>query len=162
MRWSSKKIRQHLYLTAQSGTARMPLKVRVVSIPPNYITTSQQIHTRATTGCAIRTTETWHREPVVPKCMDSTAYPQLAPLALPFLLFQVCLMIDKGVPAGKKGLVIMAGALAGGSWSEGCVSLGWLQFAVNRLQGWKLVMGVQQKIFDYEHGNNSIMISVSV
>ena len=50
--------------------------------------------------------------------MDSTAYPRLVPLALPFLLFQVCLMIDEGVPAEKKGMVIMAGALAGGSWSE--------------------------------------------
>ncbi len=103
----------------------MPLKVRVALIPPNYITTSHQIHTRATTGHnATRTTETCHREPVVPKCMDSTAYPQIFPLALPFLLFQVCLMIDKGVPARKKGMVIMEGALAGGSWSEGGVSLG--------------------------------------
>ncbi len=59
----------------------------------------------------------------MPKCMDSTAYPRLVPLALPFLLRQVFLMIDKGVPAGKKGMVIMAGALAGGSWSEGGVSL---------------------------------------
>ncbi len=56
--------------------------------------------------------------------MDSTAYPRLVPLAVPFLLFQVCLMIDEEVPAGKKGMVIMAGALAGGSWSEGGVSLG--------------------------------------
>ncbi len=71
-------------------------------------------------------------------------------------------MIDKGVLAGKKGMVIMAGTLAGGSWSEGGVSLGWLQFTVNGLQGWKLAMGVQQKIFDYKHGNDSIMISVSV
>ncbi len=39
---------QSLYLTAQSGTARIPLKVRVVLIPPNYITTSHQIHTRST------------------------------------------------------------------------------------------------------------------
>ncbi len=36
----------------------------------------------------------------------------------------VRLMIDKGVPAGKKGMVIMAGALSGGSWSEGGVSHG--------------------------------------
>ncbi len=36
----------------------------------------------------------------------------------------VCLTIDKGVPARKKGMVIMAGALAGGSWSEGGVSRG--------------------------------------
>jgi hypothetical protein len=50
--------------------------------------------------------------------MDLTAYSQLVPLALPFFLFQVCLTIDKGVPAGKNGMVIMAGALAGGSWSE--------------------------------------------
>ncbi len=50
--------------------------------------------------------------------MDSTAYPRLVPLALPILLFQVCLTIDEGVPAGKNGMVIMAGALAGGSWSE--------------------------------------------
>ncbi len=71
-------------------------------------------------------------------------------------------MIDEVMPAGKKGMVIMAGALAGGSWSEGGVSLGWLQFTVNGLQGWKLVMGVQQKNFDYEHGNDSIMISVIV
>ena len=49
--------------------------------------------------------------------MDLTAYPQLVPLALPFLLFQVCLTIDEGVPAGER-MVIMAGALAGGSWSE--------------------------------------------
>ncbi len=123
----------------------MPLKVRVTLIPPNYITTSLQIHTRAVTGRATRIAKTWHREPVVPKCMSSTAYPRLVLLALPFFLFQVCLMIDEGVPAGKKGMVIMEGALAGGSWSEGSVSLGWLQFAVNRLQGWKLVMGVQQK-----------------
>jgi hypothetical protein len=50
--------------------------------------------------------------------MDLTAYPRLVPFALPFLLSQVCLTIDEGVPAGKNGMVIMAGALAGGSWSE--------------------------------------------
>jgi hypothetical protein len=50
--------------------------------------------------------------------MDSTAYPRLVPLALPFHLFQVCLTIDKGVPAGKNGMVIMVGTLADGSWSE--------------------------------------------
>jgi hypothetical protein len=50
--------------------------------------------------------------------MDSTAYPRLDPFALPFLLFQVCLTIDKGVPAGENGMVIMAGTLAGGSWSK--------------------------------------------
>jgi hypothetical protein len=52
------------------------------------------------------------------------AYPRVIPLALPFLLFQVRLTIDEGVPARKKGMVIMAGALAGGSWSEGGVSRG--------------------------------------
>jgi hypothetical protein len=70
------------------------------------------------TGRATRTTETQHREPAGPKWMDLTAYPWLVLLALTFCLFQVCLTIDKGVPAGKNGMVRMAGALAGGSWSE--------------------------------------------
>ncbi len=60
--------------------------------------------------------------PQEPQRLD--AYPQLVPLALPFLLFQVRLMIDKEVPAGKKRMVIMAGAMAGGSWGEGGVSRG--------------------------------------
>ncbi len=36
----------------------------------------------------------------------------------------VRLTIDKGVPTWKKGMVIMAGTLAGSSWSEGGVSHG--------------------------------------
>jgi hypothetical protein len=40
------------------------------------------------------------------------------PLGLTFPFISSMLEIDKGVPARKNEMVIMAGALAGGSWSE--------------------------------------------
>ncbi len=49
---------------------------------------------------------------------------QLGIARRPLKVRVVHLTIDEGVPAGKKGMVIMAGALAGGSWSEGGVSHG--------------------------------------